>query len=146
MSDFWRATPTSPANVSESFPSQELAAALKHLKPGKVPRPDSICPELIFHAGAAMKSWLCDFLSSCLCHLKIPKVWRRALVVAIPKPKKSVEDQKSYRHISLLSVPYKIHERLVHAHVEPIVDPLFPREQAGFRRGRSIVDQTVLPS
>ena len=40
--------------------------------------------------------------------------------------------------------PYKILERLIHARIEPIVDPLLPREQAGFRRGRSTVDQTVL--
>ena len=67
-------------------------------------------------------------------------------MVAIPKPKKPVEDPKSYCLISLLCVPYKILERLIHARVEPTVDPLFPREQAGLRRGRSIVNQTVLPS
>ena len=33
---------------------------------------------------------------------------------------------------------------LIHARVEPIVDTLLPREQIGFRWGRSIVDQTVL--
>ena len=33
---------------------------------------------------------------------------------------------------------------LIHAHVELIVDPLLPREQAGFRQGRSTMDQTVL--
>ena len=64
--------------------------------------------------------------------------------MAISKPKKSVEDPKSYRPISLVCVPYKILERLIHARVEPIVDPLLSREQAGFRRGRSTVDQTVL--
>ena len=64
--------------------------------------------------------------------------------MAIPKPKNSVEDPKSYRPIFLLCVPYKILERLIRARVKPIVDPLFPREQAGFRRGRSTVDQTVL--
>ena len=37
VSDLWRATPTSPVNTSESFTSQEFAAALKHLKPGKAP-------------------------------------------------------------------------------------------------------------
>ena len=88
--------------------------------------------------------WLCCFLSSCLHHLKIPKVWRKILVVAISKPKKPVEDPKSYCPISLLCVPYKIFERLIHARVEPIVDQLLPREQAGLRRGRSTVDQTVL--
>ena len=115
-----------------------------HLKPGKAPGPDSICPKLILHAGAALKSWLRDFLSSCLRRLKIPKIWRRALVVAIPKPGKPVGDPKSYRPISLLCVPYKILERLIYARVEPLIDPPLPKEQAGFRRGKSIVDQAVL--
>ena len=57
---------------------------------------------------------------------------------------KPVEDPKSYRPISLLCVPYKILERLIYTRIEPIVDPLLPREQAGFRQGRCIVDQTVL--
>ena len=144
MSDRWRALIPSPVNLSGDFSSREFAAALQHVKPGKAPGPDSICPELIIHAGTALKSWLRGFLSSCLRQLKIPKIWRRALVVAIPKPKKPVEDPKSYRPVSLLWVPYKILERLVYARIEPIVDPLLPGEQAGFRHGKSIVDQVVL--
>ena len=149
VSDLWRATPTIPVNISESFTSQEFAAALKHLKPGKASGPDSIFLELITHAGAALKSWLCGFLSSCLCHLKIPKVWRRALVVAIPKSKKPVEDPKSYCPISLICVPTRfsrgsyIHS-FIHSRVQLIVDPLLSREQAGFERERSTVDKTVL--
>ena len=65
-------------------------------------------------------------------------------MVAIPKPGKSVGDPKSYRPISLLCVPYKILERLIYARVEPLIDPLLPKEQAGFRRGKSTVDQVVL--
>ena len=42
--------------------------------------------QLTIHAGAALKSWLHDFLSTCLSRLKIPKIWKRALVVTIPKP------------------------------------------------------------
>ena len=87
---------------------------------------------------AALKSWLRDFISSCLRRLKIPKIWRRALVVAIPKPGKPVGDPKSYRPISLLCVPYKILERLIYARVEPLIDPLLPKEQAGFRRGKCL--------
>ena len=64
--------------------------------------------------------------------------------MAILKPKKPVEDPKSYHPISLLCLPYKIFERLIHARVEPIVDLVLPRGQAGFRRGRLTVDQTVL--
>ena len=117
VSDLWRATTPDAVNISDNFSQREFAAALQHLKPGKAPGSDSICPELILHAGAALKSWLRDFLSSCLRRLKIPKIWRRALVVAIPKPAKPVGDPKSYRPISLLCVPYKILERLIYARV-----------------------------
>ena len=65
-------------------------------------------------------------------------------MVAIPKPAKPVGDPKSYRSISLLCVVYKILERLIYARVEPLIDPLLPKEQVGFRRGKSTVDQVVL--
>ena len=106
--------------------------------------PDSICSELIIHAGAALKSWLRDFLSSCLHRLKITKIWRRALVVTIPKPAKPMGDPKSYRPISLLCVPYKILERLIYTCIEPLINPLLPKEQAGFQCGKSTIDQVVL--
>ena len=51
-SDLWRATTSEPTNISENFSQREFTAALQHLKPGKAPAPDSICPELIVHAGA----------------------------------------------------------------------------------------------
>ena len=64
--------------------------------------------------------------------------------MAIPKSKKPVEDTKSYHPNSLVCVPYKILERLIHTCVELTVDPPLPREQAGFQWGRLTVDQTVL--
>ena len=57
---------------------------------------------------------------------------------------KPVGDPNSYRPISLLCVPYKILERLIYARVKPLIDPLLPKKQAGFRREKSTVDQVVL--
>ena len=65
-------------------------------------------------------------------------------MVAISKPAKPVVDPKNYRPISLLCIPYKILERFIYARVEPLIDPLLNKEQAGFRRGKSTVDQVVL--
>ena len=144
VSDLWRVTTLDAVNISDNFSQREFAAVIQQLKPGKTPEPDSICSELILHAGVALKTWLRDFLSSCLRRLKIPKIWRRALVVTIPKPAKPVGDPKSYRPISLPCVPYKILNRLIYACVEPLIDPLLPKEQIGFRRGKSTVDQVVL--
>ena len=123
VSDLRRTTTLNPVSIFDTFLHREFIA-LQHLKPGKAPGPDSICSELMLHAGAALKSWLRDFLSSCLRPLKIPKIRRRALVVAIPKPMKPVGDPKSYRPISLLCVPYKILERSIYARAEPLIDPL----------------------
>ena len=94
VSDLRRATTPDAVNIFDNFSQREFTAALQHLKPGKAPGPDSICSELILHAGAALKSWFRDFLSSYLRRLKIPKIWRRVLVVAIPKPIKPVRPQK----------------------------------------------------
>jgi len=67
-----------------------------------------------FHAKSPHKSWFRVFLTSCMHHLKIPKIWRRALVVAISKPEKPLGGPKNYRPISLLCVPFKILERLIY--------------------------------
>ena len=135
VTDLWRATTPDPVNISDTFLQREFTAAFQDLKPGKAPGPDSICPELILHAGDALKSWLRNFISSCLRRLKISKIWRRALVVAISKPAKPVGYPKSYRPISLLCVSYKILERLIYARVELLIDPLLPKEQTDFDAG-----------
>ena len=128
VSGLCRATTPDAVNISENFSQKEFAAALQHLKPGKALGPDSICPELILHAGAALKPWLRDFISSCLRRLKISKIWRRALVVAIPKLGKPMGDPKSYQPISLLCVPYKILKRLIYTRIEPLINLLLPKE------------------
>ena len=43
-----------------------------------------------------------------------------------------VVDPKSYRPNSLLCVPYKILKRMIYNRVEPIVDPLFPKNRLDF--------------
>jgi len=67
--------------------------------------------------------------------LKIPKIWRKALLVATPKPEKPLGDPKSYRPTALLCVPFKMLEILIYVRVETITDPLLPQEQAASDMG-----------
>ena len=87
MSDFREGLNTRPNEYLWKFLTERIHcnAALQHVKPGKASGPDSIFPELIIYAGAALKSWFRDFLSFCLRRLKIPKIYRREFVVTIPK-------------------------------------------------------------
>ena len=82
-------------------------------------------------------------IKECMQRTKIPKIWRRAKIIAILKPGKSPKEAGSYRPISLLSVCFKLLERLIYNRLLPVVDPQLPREQAGFRPGRSTVEQVV---
>ena len=133
---------TADANLSSDFTVEELEeAAIRKLKSGKAPGRDNIHPQFAIHQSAKTTAWLCSFFTSCYRRSKLPNTWRRATVVALPKPNKPVQDPKSYRPISLLGVPFKILERLIHSRIDPVVDPQLPQEQAGFRRGRSTVDQ-----
>jgi len=66
---------------------------------------------------------------------KFQRIWRRALVVAIPKPEKPLGDPKSNCPTTLLYVHFKILEILIYARVDPIIDPLLPRSRRTFHRG-----------
>ena len=74
VSDLWRVLTPDSQSLSGDFTIEELTSALQHLNHEKAAGPDSICPELILHAGSEMKSWLCEFLSSCLRNLKIARM------------------------------------------------------------------------
>ena len=69
----------------------------------------------------------------------IPKLWRRASIVATLKPGKNVNSPTS----SLLCIPYKLLERVILTRITPIIDSILPPEQADFKRGRSTLDQVA---
>ena len=129
--------------LCSDFIVDEMQQALRSLKSGKAPGPDSIHPEFLMHLGTECQHWLRMFMTNCMSRMKIPKIWRRAKIIAILKPGKSPEEAGSYRPISLLSVCFKLVERLIYNRLLPVVDPQLPREQAGFRPGRSTVEQVV---
>ena len=66
LSDLWRATTPDAVNISDTFSQREFTAVLQHLKPGKALGLDSICSELMLHAGAALKpGYVTSFLPVC---------------------------------------------------------------------------------
>ena len=133
--DYFHATP---------FTLAELEKAIKACKTGKAPGPDNVHPEYLHHLGPKAKEFLLSLMNRCLSTCHIPKIWRKAKVVAIQKPGKPADDAKSYRPISLLCLPYKLFERLILERITPLVEDFLPQEQAGFRPGRSTMDQVLL--
>ena len=68
----------------------------------------------------------------------VPKLWKVAEVIMIPKPGKPPHEVTSYRPISLLPVISKLIRR-----IKPIIEEkgVIPSHQFGFRNKHSTIDQ-----
>ena len=119
------------------FTPPELLEALTHAKTGKASGLDGISSEMIKHFGDKVLSWLLALNNNCASTSMIPKVWRKAKVVAILKPEKDPKAATSYRPISLLCILYKLYERLILVRITPTVEEHLTPDQAGVRAGRS---------
>ena len=144
VAELWKVVYSKDVNMLIRFTTEELVEALKSMKAGKAPGPDDIHPEFLLHAGEAVTKWLCHIMSTCLERCKILKIWRKATVIALPKRNNPKDDPKNYRLISLLCIPFKLLERMIHGPINPIIDPQLPHEQAGFCKSWLTVDQVTL--
>jgi hypothetical protein len=126
-----------------AFSACEIDSALEFVKTGTAPGYDNIHPEFLTHLGPLARQWLAAFFTRISREYKIPKIWRKAKVIAIEKPGKDPSLAASYRPISLLSVCYKLLERLILQRVSPSVEQILSPDQAGFRRNRSTCDQVA---
>lgn len=73
----------------------------------------------------------------------VPRQWKVAEVILIPKPGKELHDKNSYRPISLLPIISKVFEKLLLKRLKPIIEErdLIPMHQFGFRNKYSTIDQ-----
>ena len=122
---------------------EEVDAALKNMKCGKAPGYDNIHPEFLKNLGPRATKWLAIFLTRNISEKYLPKSWIITKTVAIPKPGKDPKMASSYRPVSLLSMCYKLLERIILHRISPAVDEILNIEQAGFRPGRSTLDQVL---
>ena len=125
------------------FTMSELESAMKAMKNNKAAGLDDVLVEQIKHFGPGARRWLLDMVNKCVSSNKIPKMWRKARVIALLKPGKDPAIPKSYRPISLLCHLYKLFERLLLNRIASFVDDHLIPEQAGFRPGKSSTGQLL---
>lgn len=128
---------------SRPFTGEDVSAALKDVTSGKAPGFDGIHPEFLINCGKYAKRWLACFFTNIMQTSEIPREFKRSKVIAIQKPGKPADQPKSYRPIALLSLTYKLMERLIYNRISPVILRDIPLEQAGFRPKRSCADQVM---
>ena len=128
---------------SGEFTMLELETAIKDLKIRKAPGFDNIFAEFIKNFGLSTKIWILGFFNLILVSGCVPKVFKKAKIITVLKPGKDGSDVSHYRPISLLSIMYKLLERLLLNRLQPFIDPHIPKEQAAFRSNRSCDEQVL---
>ena len=78
--------PEGNEELSQPFTMEELDAAIYKVKAGKAAGLDDIMTEQIKNLGPVAKQWLLAMNNNCMERCHIPKIWRRARVLALLKP------------------------------------------------------------
>ncbi len=75
----------------------------------------------------------------------VPKLWKVAQVVMLPKPGKDIRSLKGWRPVSMLNVLGKFQERIIAKNLYRVAETnsLFPDEQSGFRKDRETTEQVM---
>ena len=119
---------------------EEVEAAVRSLKTGKSPGVDNVPAELLKHGGEETTKALATLCQKIWNSKVWPKEWTRSLVIPLPK-KGNLRQCQNYRTISLISHPSKVMLRIILNRLKNIAEELLSEEQAGFRPGRSTVEQ-----
>ncbi|WP_207306019.1 reverse transcriptase domain-containing protein, partial [Clostridioides difficile] len=125
------------------FSHEEIARVIEHQIDTKSPGEDGLTADIFKAAYSVASESIDQFYNLCLKHGVFPSWFKRSFIKAIPKqncPDPSVA--KSWRPISLLSVPGKILEKLMINRITYDLSQkqLLNQNQFGFRSGRSTFD------
>ena len=129
-----------PINT-DSISINEVKEAIQQLKNGKAPGLDHIItPEVLKYGGDWTASKLCNTCNEIFEKHAIPTQFNTNIIIPIPK-KGDKTLMTNYRGISLMSVAAKTYNRILLNRIREPLDSILRKNQAGFRKGRSCLDQ-----
>ena len=128
------------SNNTQDLLREEVEEAIKNMKAGKSPGCDNVTADEMQAVGRAGVDALFKLCEKVWRMERIPTDWSRAIIVPIFKKKdKTVCD--NYRGISLLWHAEKLFASIILQRIRKKTDEILTESQAGFRRGRSTIDQ-----
>lgn len=92
------------------FSSEELEAARIKIKRNRAPGPDGERPDIIRVVAMSEERPCLNVFNKHIKEGHFPKVWKRARVIMVEKPKKEANEQVSYRPICLINCMGKLFE------------------------------------
>ena len=131
-----------------AFSSIECSTAISQLSTSTSSGPDQITYPLLSHLPQSALNFLLYIFNLSWSTHTFPSAWKQSTIIPILKPGKPSDSPSSYRPISLTLCTSKLFERMVLGRLTYFLElhDILSPVQAGFRPGRSTVDQVLLLS
>ncbi|KAK6764167.1 hypothetical protein RB195_024476 [Necator americanus] len=130
--------------VNEEPPTEsEVLVCIQKMKNGKSGGDDGISAKMLKYLPPSGIREMTKIIRSIWINERLPDSWRHAIIIPLHK-KLSVTDPRNYRGISLLRLMYKVLERIILDRLIKHREETTRDEQAGFRPGRSTIDQVFI--
>lgn len=132
-----------PTPLDQPWTALEYAAALKKLRNGKAPGPDSIHAEFLRYGGPGLHRATRILFNEILEQEVWPERWALGLICPIYKRAGDEAELDNYRPITLLSIVSKLFELLLNIRLTDWSEAnrVLCDEQGGFRTRRGCADQ-----
>ena len=146
LSELCRATCPEESHLSFCFPfsSTELLAAASYLFPSTATGPDKVAYPMLKHLPRSGMDFLLHIFSLSWSSHSFPSFWKTSSIIPIHKMRKPLDSPASFRPISLTSCVSKLFERIILSRLLFLEsNSIFSPHQAGFRPGRSTLDQIL---
>lgn len=142
---------TSDIQLIHSSPSQNtyftspgtLQYLINKLPKRKAPGEDSITNTALKNYPTKVLLFLTKIINGCLRTGYFPDSWKRAIIIAIPKPGKDLKLPSNHRPIALLSSLSKLYERIILHELKNAIGHKIRQEQFAFRKDHSTTLQLV---
>lgn len=134
---------TDRAFCENPLTDEELFDALKKLPKGKVPRIDGLPVEIFKAFWDDLKDSFLALMQSSFSLQTLPETMRTSIITLIYK-KKSRDDIRNYRPISLLCSDYKIVAKALAQRMKSVLPSIIHKDQTGFLKNRYIGENITL--
>ena len=140
--------PDNPQNkyINKNITLNELNDQIKMLNSKKTSVGlDGISNIMIKNLPYNMIDLLLEIINKCWSEGKLPAIWKKSIVIPIPKADKDKGDLNNYRPIALTSHLSKLMEKIILNRLTHFCElfRIIPENQAGFRKGRSTTEHLV---
>lgn len=136
---------STPAEIPPEISLQDLKKHIARRSVKKAPGEDGICNKALKLLDDNPLSRVCRLINSCRRYGTVPRCWKTATIVLLPKREKDPSKLENRRPISLINCMAKLGESFLKRDLESFADDneLWQSSQFGFRADLSAIQQAA---